>query len=47
MNSIKKIAQEFDDALEQKNIQKALDIFDEDCEIEILGVIYGKINRAR
>jgi ketosteroid isomerase-like protein len=43
MKPIKKIAEEFDIAIEKRDIREVLDFFSEDCEIELLGVkLYGK-----
>jgi hypothetical protein len=43
MKSIKKIAEEFDIAIETREISSVLDFFSEDCEIELLGIkLYGK-----
>lgn len=38
MKSIKQIAEDFDLAIEQRNIPRILEFFLEDCEIELLGV---------
>lgn len=38
MDSIKLIAKEFDKTIEQRNLQKVLDFFSKECEIELLGI---------
>ncbi len=43
MNTIKELAEKFDQTIEQHDIPAVLDAFSEDCEIEILGVhLFGK-----
>lgn len=37
-DEIRKVATDFDNAIESKNIELALSSFADDCEIELLGV---------
>ena len=47
MNPIKQISEEFDTALELRDIPKIIEFFTEDCEIELLGVKLYRKNRAK